>query len=102
MPDSTLKAWIERRRREIEKRGYHVRYTAHDQGQCSVDIDGDEVVGTITCWPGNLYEVQFNDCQSGEVLLLVTEELRDPNSLIDHLEPLGILSRPLSSDPSRD
>jgi len=98
MPGSPLKAWVERRQREIEGRGYQVRYHAHDQGQCSVDIDGKKVVGTITHWPENSYEIQFNDCQSGGVLLLVTEELRDPDSLIDYLEPLGILSRPLSSD----
>jgi len=44
---------------------------------CSVAIDSDKHVGTITHWPESNYEMQFNSCITGEVVILETKEFEE-------------------------
>lgn len=91
MCGSDLEKWVEITRGELEEKGYSIEYRNHDQQQSSVDIDGSRFIGTITHWPDDLYEIQFNDVLSGEVVVLETARLENVEHLTVRLRLLGII-----------
>lgn len=86
-----LKAWVDNSKLDLERKGYSVNFMEYEQGQCSVNIDGCEYVGTIVYWPEDLYEVQFNNARNGEIALLTTERLTDIDRLTWLLTEAGII-----------
>ena len=85
-----LSQWLEAARPKLEELDYAVKY--HDDGlpnrAVGVDLDSHKFVGTISHWPPKLFEFQFNDCVSGDVVVLETMEfdnLEDLDAYIDKL-----------------
>jgi len=57
-------------------------------GSCSANLDSSKYVGTVTHWPESRFEFQFNDCVSGDVILLETKEMSNEEELKKYLEEL--------------
>lgn len=52
------------------------------------NLDSAQFVGTICYWPKDIFEFQFNDCASGEVIVLETLSFENPTSLGTYLHEL--------------
>ncbi len=50
-----------------------------------INLDSKKFVGGVFYWPEGTYEVQFNDCSSGEVILLETVSFDEPGLLEGYL-----------------
>ena len=71
-----LPKWLERVHPALTARGMVLTVAKGQQaGNCSVNIDSDHFVGTICYWPENQFEFQFNDCKSGEAIILESDML---------------------------
>lgn len=89
MINFNLKEWIGRNRVSIENEACSVVCNAGIDS-ISVDIDGSDYVGTITCWSNSICEIQFNRISDGAVILL--ETIRDDHckKIMDALRVVGI------------
>jgi len=70
---------------------YGVAVTYDESGLpsvCSANLDSSNYVGTITHWPETRFEFQFNSSQSGEVILLETEDFSDDIELASYIEEI--------------
>lgn len=85
-----LKDWVELSKSELKKTGFIVTMTEDDRCT-SVDLDGDEFVGTICFWKPNRFEFQFNFCETGEVAVLDTVELGSIGDISKHFQ--GIMKK---------
>ncbi len=85
-----LLKWLETARTRMEGLGYTVSYKdAIASGSCvSVKLDGSEFLGGICHWPPDLFEFQFHDASSGEVVVLETLRFDDVESLCSHVDRL--------------
>lgn len=84
-----LLEWLEFAREGLNQRGYSVKAQAIAgdwQRSISVDIDGSKFVGGICHWPPNLFEFQFNDIDSGDVIFLETVTLENLKDISDYVE----------------
>ena len=84
-----LLEWLEFARDRLNQRGYSVKAQAiagEWQRSISVDIDGPTFVGGICHWPPNLFEFQFNDIDSGDVIFLETVNLENLKDIADYVE----------------
>jgi len=62
-----------------------------EERQLSVNtIDSDKYVGTITHWPESNYEVQFNSCCTGDLVILETKEFEEYTELEGFLKEILI------------
>ena len=81
--------WLNSARSGLNQRGYSVQAKAiagEWQVSISVDIDGPKFVGGICHWPPNLFEFQFNNIDSGDVILLETVNLESVKEISDYVE----------------
>jgi hypothetical protein len=73
----------------LEKQGM----TAHfnDSGlpkNASLDLDGDQFVGTISYWQPNVFEFQFNSARTGDVVVLETLKLNTVDEISAYVNKL--------------
>lgn len=61
---------------------------ASGHGSQWVHVDGDGYVGTITFWPERRFELQFNNSQTGAVLVLETTEFDRAEDLTNYVVAL--------------
>jgi|GEM_PF-4955347 len=54
----------------------------------NVNMDSNKFVGTICFWPDDIFEFQFNDCKTGDIILLDTVSFNSPSQLRDYLDKL--------------
>lgn len=84
-----LEIFLAENKEYLQEKGLSVNF---DDGQlprsCSVAIDSDKYVGTITHWPESSYEVQFNSCSTGDVVILETKEFEGYTELEDFLRKI--------------
>ena len=72
---TTLEIFLAENKEYLEGLQYSVDFDgAQMPRSCSVAINSDKYIGTITYWPESTYEVQFNSCASGDVVILETKE----------------------------
>jgi hypothetical protein len=84
-----LSKWIGKRRTELEAYGFQVTLTEpHAGGSHSVNIDSPFIIGTITYWPDDRFEFQFNSCKTGDVLLIEEKSLSSIGDLDVYFEEL--------------
>ena len=83
--DNLLLRWFENRKSGLESAGWSLVFTDGDANSrsWSVQIECEALVGGICHWHPELFEFQFNDYESGEVLDLETRKFDDE-------EPLGL------------
>ncbi len=74
--------WLKNYSQDIKDKGFVVSSPNNEAGDTatSFNIDSEEIVGTVSFWEPNIYEVQFNSCKSGEVVFLDTNEI---NNVVD-------------------
>ena len=85
-----LLQWLKTACPKLEGMGYTVTYKdaiAPNSG-VSVALDGKEFLSGICHWPPDLFEFQFNDTSSGEVVVLETLQFDDVEALRSHIESL--------------
>ena len=84
-----LPRWVERVRSSLTAKGMVVTLVdGAEAGNCSVDIDCAEFVGTICYWPEHLFEFGFNDCKSGKEIVLETRSLQTIDELDAYFDEL--------------
>lgn len=84
-----LESWYERTATILRHHGMVVTFKRGERNEnCSVDVDGDKFVGTICYWPEASMEFQFNDCNSGDVLVLESKNITDASDLDAYLKDL--------------
>jgi len=54
---------------------------SHFPQNCSADLESSKYGGRITHWPEHLFEFQFHDLHSGDVVFLDTIEFKDQECL---------------------
>ena len=54
----------------------------------SVNLDCEGMVGTVCHWPPDSFEFQFNDVESGRVLVLETKSFDDKQDLDSYMQAL--------------
>ena len=85
-----LLEWLSSAEARLEELGYEARL--HHQGQpgpsTAVDVDSSNFVGTITHWPPDKFEFQFNACDSGHVVILEIASIQTHDVLAGHIEAL--------------
>jgi hypothetical protein len=86
-----LNDWLNQVGPGLEATGFTLQYVNHGQGQSSLQIDNADVVGTITYWPPDLFEFQFNRTGDGQVIAIETVRLGGVGDITKRLELLGIL-----------
>lgn len=92
-----LKRWLESEEKRLVENGINTSaISGHSFGAFSLNLDSKKFVGTITFWPKNKYEFQFNDCDTGQVILLESKSFDDFESLDDYLSEL--LDKRLSNE----
>ena len=73
-----LEIFLAENKEYLEERQLSVKFDgALMPRSCSVAIDSNKYVGTITHWPESNYEIQFNSCSTGDVVILETEEFEE-------------------------
>lgn len=74
----------------IDEKGYKVSIVNSDRNDgYAANLDGNRYVGTIGYWQrNNLFEIQFNSCDSGDVILLETNEFQTELELSKYIETL--------------
>ncbi|MCD4751013.1 MAG: hypothetical protein K8R59_16700 [Thermoanaerobaculales bacterium] len=67
-----LLEWLEMAKAELEDSGYvcRVQDPSRSKTCTAVDLDGRRFIGTVSYWPPDKFEFQFNSCDSGEVVVL--------------------------------
>ena len=84
-----LQEWYDTRHRDLEKKGYALRIAAGPAANSmSLDIDGDTFVGTIAYWSPDVFEFQFNACDSGEVIVFETVRLGSLEKVMDYCKTM--------------
>ena len=93
---NTLRNFFDTYNNSLKRRGLDITFKSGVlPGNCSMDINSDSFVGTITFWTPQSFEFQFNDCGSGNVLFLETVSLETTNELHEYLSDLiATLSNP--------
>ncbi len=83
-----LLQWFEAARPRIERLGYTATYKdAIAPNSCvSVNLDGKEYLGSICHWLPDLFEFQFHDTSSGEVVVLETLHFDNVETLGKHVD----------------
>ena len=84
-----LSAWIGEHRSKLEAHGFKVTLNKpHAGGSHSVNLDSPSVVGTITHWPDEQFEFQFNSCETGDVVVIEEKSLSSIGDLDTYFEEL--------------
>ena len=87
--DETLKNWLNTVHHNLNAQGISVLVVDGKQpNSYGINLDSNQFVGGIFYWPKGTYEAQFNDCDSGEVILLETVYFDEPKLLEKYLEQL--------------
>lgn len=74
---NALKHVLNAKRDVLAKDGIVVTFAdGYQQGSYSANLDSSKYVGTITFWPENRFEFQFNSCESGDVVIADTKEFQ--------------------------
>lgn len=73
----------------LEQRQYSVDFDDSQMPRsCSVAIDSKKYVGTITHWPESSYEMQFNSCSTGDVVILESKKFKRYVELESYLKEI--------------
>jgi hypothetical protein len=89
MTNNILQQWVDLNHGELESLGLRVSFPSAGNERCtSVNIDSASFVGTICFWPINMFEFQFNDCKTGDVIVIETAELDSVEVLDTHFRQL--------------
>ena len=84
-----LEMFLTENKEYLEERQLSVNFDgAQMPRSCSVAIDSDKYVGTITHWTESNYEVQFNSCSTGDVVILETKEFEEYTELEGFLKEI--------------
>jgi len=84
--NQALNNWLNTMRQDLEANGINATVINGQQANSyGINLDSKEFVGGVFYWPEGRYEVQFNDCGSGEVVLLETVNFDDPKLLEEYL-----------------
>ncbi|MBI3560330.1 MAG: hypothetical protein HY080_01240 [Gammaproteobacteria bacterium] len=71
--DNALRDWLDAERNRLGKYGVTIKIVENFQPRSyGADIDCANFVGSICYWPENIFEAIFNDCGTGNVLILET------------------------------
>jgi hypothetical protein len=84
--NQALNHWLNTMRQDLEVSG--IKATVVDgqqENSYGINLDSKKFVGGVFYWPENTYEVQFNDCSSGEVIFLETVNFDEPKVLEKYL-----------------
>ncbi|GAA0718492.1 hypothetical protein [Dokdonella soli] len=77
-----LLSWVESNKEQLALYGFRVKPNGAPQiSSTSVDIDSNTFVGTITYWPQDQFEFQFNSCATGEIVILETTTIGTEHAL---------------------
>ncbi len=84
--NQALNRWLNTMRQDLEVIGIKVAMVdGQQENSYGINLDSKEFVGGVFYWPENTYEIQFNDCSSGEVILLETVNFDEPKLLEKYL-----------------
>lgn len=79
---NVLNSWIDLSKSKITELGFTITTeSSRNDSSMSVNIDGDKYIGTICFWAPDVIEIQFNDCLTGEVVYLKTENVKSVDNL---------------------
>jgi hypothetical protein len=86
---NALRDWLQVERDNLKRQGISVSFLEGKQADSySANIDSSKFVGTICYWPEYTFEFQFNDCESGDVIVLETVSFDNPSLLGAYLDKL--------------
>lgn len=81
--------WLNTMRLDLEVQGINATVVDGQQANSyGINLDSKEFVGGVFYWPESTYEVQFNDCSSGDVILLETVIFDDAELLEEYLNQM--------------
>ena len=84
--NQALNNWLTTMRQDLEENGISATVINGQQANSyGINLDSKKFVGGVFYWPEGAYEVQFNDCGSGEVILLETVIFDEPGLLEEYL-----------------
>ena len=87
--NNILEEWHKQRGSILRGKGLSVIFRRGVRPEnCGVDIDSAKFVGSISYWPGTPLEFLFNDCKSGDVLILESRSFDDVADLDSYIEDL--------------
>ena len=88
--ENLLLEWLRLARAQLEEAGFECRVQDRNQSTTctAVDLDGRRFVGTISHWPPDKFEFQFNACDSGEVAILETKSFSSKASVAKFVKEL--------------
>lgn len=85
--NNALKDWLNDVSHELDNLGIRVSIAnGYQPGSYSVNLDGYNFVGTLCFWPNDKFEFQFNNCNTGNVILLETLYFDSPLQLKAYLD----------------
>lgn len=69
-----LDDWINTNKKPLEVDGFEIS-TSDSVNSCFlVDLDGENLLGRICYWEPSTFEIQFNSCITGDVIILESKE----------------------------
>ncbi|HID99116.1 MAG TPA: hypothetical protein EYP59_02350 [Thiotrichaceae bacterium] len=87
--DEALKNWLNAALHDLDAQDVTVSVVdGKQQNSYGINLDSKQFVGGVFYWPKGTYEAQFNDCDSGEVILLETVCFDEPKLLEKYLDQL--------------
>jgi hypothetical protein len=87
--NNALKDWLNDASNEFDTLGIISSISnGYQPDSYSVNLDSSKFVGTICFWPDNKFEFQFNDCNTGDIILLETIYFDFPLQLRIYLDKL--------------
>jgi hypothetical protein len=84
-----LQIWLEKNSAFLFSAGFKSPYPKTWRGgSTSIDLDSESIVGSITHWPPNTFEFQFNNARTGDVLILDTKTLETGQQLDTYISQM--------------
>ena len=84
-----LLQWVDCYRDTLESCGLEVLvWDRHVGGSTSVNLDSSRLTGTVTHWPPDRFEFQFNDNHTGRVLFIEQVTLQNVENVCQYFDRL--------------
>lgn len=82
-----LLQWVDCHRGTLESHGLEILvWQRHEGGSASVNLDSGRLTGTVTHWPPDRFEFQFNDNRTGEVIFIEEVILKNVESVCHYFD----------------
>ena len=79
--------WFKISENDLKDKGFETSVNNESNDlSTSINIDSNMFVGTICFWKPNKFEFQFNDCETGDVILLESLELNNIEAIENHFK----------------